>query len=79
MFGQANAARTISLDGLQVGLNVMANNISWLIGERTNNKLGIALYILLWPQDGKMHKEDILGVFDGTTFYRIAEQHAKGR
>jgi hypothetical protein len=38
--------------------------------------LGIALYILLWPQDGKMRKEDVLGVFDGTIFAKIASKRA---
>ncbi|KAH7398209.1 Caleosin related protein-domain-containing protein [Pyrenochaeta sp. MPI-SDFR-AT-0127] len=33
----------------------------------------IAMYILLWPRDGKMRKEDVLGVYDGTIFSRIAE------
>jgi hypothetical protein len=40
---------------------------------------GIALYILLWPEDGKMRKEDILGVFDGTIFGKIARQRATAR
>ncbi|KAL5114809.1 hypothetical protein ACEQ8H_007302 [Pleosporales sp. CAS-2024a] len=39
----------------------------------------IALYILLWPQDGKLRKEDILGVYDGTIFSKIADQHARAR
>jgi hypothetical protein len=38
--------------------------------------LGIALYILLWPQDGKLRKEDVLGVFDGTIFAKIASKRA---
>jgi len=43
----------------------------------------IAMYILLWPQDGRMYKEDIRGVYDGTIFWSIAEhrkspQNSKG-
>ncbi|KAJ4311694.1 hypothetical protein N0V94_007814 [Neodidymelliopsis sp. IMI 364377] len=34
----------------------------------------IAMYILLWPEDGVMSKEDVRGVFDGTMFYTIAER-----
>ncbi|KAL1799004.1 hypothetical protein ACET3X_003041 [Alternaria dauci] len=37
----------------------------------------IAMYILLWPQDGRMHKDDIRGVYDGSTFWRIAEARAQ--
>jgi hypothetical protein len=37
-------------------------------------ELGIAMYILLWPEDGVMSKEDVRGVFDGTMFYAIAER-----
>ncbi|KAF9694405.1 hypothetical protein EKO04_007594 [Ascochyta lentis] len=33
----------------------------------------IAMYILLWPEDGVMSKEDIRGVYDGSIFYTIAE------
>jgi hypothetical protein len=33
---------------------------------------GIATYLLLWPADGRMMKEDIRGIFDGSIFYTIA-------
>ncbi|KAK5216429.1 hypothetical protein LTR47_008662 [Exophiala xenobiotica] len=36
-----------------------------------------AVYLLLWPDDGIMKKEDIRGVYDGSIFYRMADQHAK--
>lgn len=39
----------------------------------------MATYIMLWPKDGKMAKEDIRGVFDGSIFYRIAERRAGGK
>ncbi|KAF1945719.1 caleosin domain-containing protein [Clathrospora elynae] len=31
-----------------------------------------ATYILLWPEDGRMMKEDIRGIYDGSVFYTIA-------
>jgi peroxygenase len=33
-----------------------------------------ATYILLWPEDGRMMKEDVRGVYDGSLFYRVAEK-----
>lgn len=35
------------------------------------------MYILLWPEDGVMTKEEVRGVFDGSIFYAIAEQRTK--
>ena len=35
------------------------------------------MYLLLWPDDGIMKKEDIRGVYDGSIFYRMADEHAK--
>ncbi|KAL5120837.1 hypothetical protein ACEQ8H_001318 [Pleosporales sp. CAS-2024a] len=37
-----------------------------------------ATYLMLWPADGKMHKEDVRATFDGSIFYVIAERRAKG-
>ena len=34
-----------------------------------------ATWILLWPQDGKIRKEDVRGVFDGSLFYTVAERN----
>jgi peroxygenase len=34
---------------------------------------------MLWPEDGRMMKEDIRGIFDGSIFYTIAERRAKGQ
>jgi hypothetical protein len=39
----------------------------------------LATYILLWPADGRMKKEDIRGVYDGSIFYVVAERRAKQR
>jgi len=40
---------------------------------------GGATYLMLWPEDGKMRKEDIRAVFDGSIFYVIAERRTKGQ
>jgi len=34
------------------------------------------MYILLWPQDGRLRKEDIRGVYDGSLFFEIARDRA---
>ncbi|KAL6710008.1 hypothetical protein ACN47E_009799 [Coniothyrium glycines] len=39
----------------------------------------IAMYILLWPEDGKMYKDDVRGVYDGSIFWKIAEERAQKR
>ncbi|KAG8989608.1 hypothetical protein FRB93_003580 [Tulasnella sp. JGI-2019a] len=35
----------------------------------------VATYLLLWPEDGRMKKEDVKGVFNGTIFYKIADEN----
>jgi Caleosin related protein len=37
----------------------------------------IAVYLLLWPEDGFIRRENVHGVFDGSTFYKKAEEHQK--
>lgn len=34
------------------------------------------MYLLLWPADGVLQKEDVRRVFDGTMFYHKADEHA---
>ncbi|KAL2426895.1 putative peroxygenase 3 [Exophiala dermatitidis] len=36
-------------------------------------------YIMLWPEDGEMRKEDIRRVFDGSLFYTIAARRARNQ
>ncbi|KAG9185450.1 hypothetical protein G6011_07994 [Alternaria panax] len=36
-----------------------------------------ATYILLWPEDGRMMKEDIRRIYDGSIFYTVAERRQK--
>lgn len=38
---------------------------------------GIATYIMLWPEDGRMMKEDIRRIYDGSIFYVLAERREK--
>ncbi|KAM9874677.1 hypothetical protein VDGL01_11234 [Verticillium dahliae] len=37
----------------------------------------LATYIMLWPEDGKMKKEDIRRIYDGSIFFTIAERRAR--
>ncbi|KAG8928832.1 hypothetical protein FRC02_006407 [Tulasnella sp. 418] len=34
-------------------------------------------YIFLWPQDGRMRKEDVKGVYNGSIFWEIEKQGKK--
>ncbi|KAK6073500.1 caleosin domain-containing protein [Seiridium cupressi] len=36
----------------------------------------LATYLMLWPEDGRMMKEDIRGIYDGSIFYTIADRRA---
>jgi peroxygenase len=49
-----------------------------LWGSLLTLMIGGATWLMLWPKDGKMHKEDIRATFDGSIFYVIAERRAKG-
>ncbi|KAH7029647.1 Caleosin related protein-domain-containing protein [Microdochium trichocladiopsis] len=37
----------------------------------------LATYIMLWPEDGKMRKEDIRRIYDGSIFSAIAERRTR--
>ncbi|KAL6709850.1 hypothetical protein ACN47E_000635 [Coniothyrium glycines] len=36
-----------------------------------------ATYLLLWPEDGRMMKEDVRRIYDGSIFYEIAAKREK--
>ncbi|MCJ1433364.1 hypothetical protein MMC27_002724 [Xylographa pallens] len=36
-----------------------------------------ATYLLIWPEDGVMKKEDIRGIYDGSIFYKKAEEYER--
>jgi len=38
---------------------------------------GLATYLLLWPEDGVLRKEDVRRVFDGSIFQYKADQYAE--
>lgn len=35
------------------------------------------MYLLLWPEDGVMKKDDLRRVYDGSIFYQKAEEHKR--
>lgn len=39
--------------------------------------VGIATWILLWPEDGRMMKEDIRRIYDGSLFFEVAARREK--
>ncbi|KAH9861735.1 hypothetical protein J1614_011488 [Plenodomus biglobosus] len=39
----------------------------------------LATYLMLWPEDGRMLKEDIRGIYDGSIFYTLAARRTKGQ
>lgn len=40
---------------------------------------GIATYLLIWPEDGIMKKEDVRGIYDGSIFYKRAQETKRKR
>lgn len=38
---------------------------------------GWSAALLLWPKDGRMKKEDIRGIYDGSLFFEIAARREK--
>jgi peroxygenase len=45
--------------------------------SRLTKFTGLATYLMLWPEDGRMMKEDIRGIYDGSIFYTIAARREK--
>ena len=39
----------------------------------------VATYLLIWPDDGVMRKEDIRGIYDGSIFYKKADETRRKR
>ncbi|KAF9425289.1 hypothetical protein BGZ94_007675 [Podila epigama] len=52
------------------GQRVIMDPIGWF---------GMATYLLLWPEDGVMKKEDIRRIFDGSIFYELAARESKAK
>lgn len=38
---------------------------------------GYALYLLVWPADGIMRKDDVRRAYDGSIFYQKAAEYAE--
>jgi peroxygenase len=38
---------------------------------------GLGVYLLLWPEDGVLRKDDVRRVFDGSIFEQKAQEHSK--
>lgn len=61
----------------------LSSNVSawqWRIDVDTSANLsvsGLAVYLLLWPDDGVMRKEDIRRIFDGSIFQHKANEYAE--
>ncbi|KAH6652973.1 Caleosin related protein-domain-containing protein [Truncatella angustata] len=36
----------------------------------------LATYLMLWPEDGKIYKEDIRAIYDGSIFYKMADRRS---
>jgi peroxygenase len=39
--------------------------------------IGTATYLMLWPEDGRIMKEDVRAIYDGSIFQRIADKREK--
>ena len=40
---------------------------------------GIATYLLIWPADGIMRKEDIRRIYDGSIFFQKAKDYEQNK
>ncbi|KAI0757654.1 Caleosin-domain-containing protein [Daedaleopsis nitida] len=61
-------------DGLK-GQRVIMDPIGWFAAFFE----WIATYILLWPEDGVMKKDDVRRIYDGSIFFDIAAKRAQGK
>ena len=43
----------------------------------TSSTTGFSVYLLLWPEDGIIKKEDVRRIYDGSIFFHIASQRKK--
>lgn len=41
--------------------------------------IGTTTYLFLWPEDGKMKKEDVRRVYDGSLFYEVSARRERER
>lgn len=57
------------------GQRVLVDPFGWTAGVLE----WLALYLLIWPSDGIMKKEDVRGSFDGSLFQKKADDFAERR
>lgn len=80
MRGGASGWRWIFTGGLRFSSNVctrFAVGLSIFVGFTDGvGFLGLATYLLLWPADGILRKEDIRMVYDGSIFQFKADEYA---
>lgn len=48
-------------------------------GATANDAIGCATYYMVWPEDGKLKKEDIRRLYDGSLFYDLADRRKKSK
>jgi len=52
-------------------------NIASVYKADLDTSSGGTTYVLLWPEDGRMKKDDIRRVFDGSIFYEVAAKQER--
>lgn len=72
-FGWANAFAECTANHLHPS---SATLLFVCLGWLTCGVIGMATYLMLWPEDGEMKKDDLRRVYDGSLFYTIAERRA---
>jgi hypothetical protein len=80
MCSRGSGVLRIRWGGVGRFLNVSAAlcRVSGICGDMgANCDAGLATYLMLWPEDGRMMKEDIRGIYDGSIFYTIAARREK--
>ena len=48
--------------------------LSSIVVLMSASRAGTSLYLMLWPKNGIIAKEDVRRMFDGSLFYEIAEE-----
>ncbi len=51
----------------------------WSMRTNLASFIGLVTYLLLWPEDGIMKKDDVRRVYDGSIFFDIAAKRADAR
>jgi peroxygenase len=73
--GQRAVADPFGWSGAAFECKCGLKSLGWI--SRANLCTGMATYLLLWPEDGRMQKDDIRRIFDGSIFFEIAARREK--